>query len=319
MRGDFLSLFQMDGKPFEVKGGYLCSGTHRFPIRNGIPRLTPDVSYSGNFALLREKHAELQLDSRNKTTDRYDTILTRTSWPTEFFKGKVVLECGCGVGPDTEILLSLGCKVVAVDLAGVDIAKRNVNNNPDVQFVQASITKLPLRKKSFDIVFCHRVLQHTPSPEETLAYILQFVKDDGAVFVHSYANSFSQRFRWKYFLLPITRRLPPEILYKLVRWYSRPLYHLTNLTNKTKIGRIFNWFFVPFFNYRRSPKFKNMSDEDIIEYGIHDTFDALSPKYDNPIRPSAMRKIASMSLKKPFEIVEKLAITLLRTKLVSSD
>jgi len=114
MREDFVVFFEIDDSPLEIKSDCLCSSKHRFVIRNGIPRFTPDISYSENFALLREKHAELQLDSRNGTTDRYDTILDRTQWPIEFFKGKTVLECGCGAGPDTEILLLLGCKVVSV-------------------------------------------------------------------------------------------------------------------------------------------------------------------------------------------------------------
>jgi hypothetical protein len=58
-----------------------------------------------------------------------------------------------------------------------------------------------------------------------------------------------------------------------------------------------------------------MSDETILEYGVHNTFDALSPEYDKPIKASAMRRIASLYLKKPFEVVETKAITLLRTKL----
>ena len=84
--------------------------------------------------------------------------MERTRWPSEFFSGKTVLECGCGAGPDTEILLSLGCKVLAVDLAGVDVAKKNMRDVSKVQFLQASIMDLPLRKKSFDFLFCHRVL-----------------------------------------------------------------------------------------------------------------------------------------------------------------
>ena len=315
MRSGFLDYFELEGKPFKIEEGYLSAGTDRFPIVNGIPRFTPDVSYAENFALQWEKYSKLQLDSSNKTTDKYDTILTRTHWPLQFFKGKTVLECGCGGGSDTEVLLSLGCKVVAVDLVAGDVAKKNVRDDPNVQFVQASIINMPFRKKSFDIVFCHRVLQHTPDPEKTLAHILQFVKDDGAVFVHSYANSVFQLFRWKYLLLPLTRRLRPETLHKIIRWYSKPLWHLTNVTNRTRIGRMFNWFFVPFLNYRYCPQYRNMSDEAMLEYAILVTFDALSPRYDSPVKSSAMRSLASAMLKKPFEVVESRTITLLRTRL----
>jgi len=282
-------------------------------IRDGIPRFTPDISYSENFKLLRLQHSELQLDSRNQTTDRRDTLFKRTAWPENFFSGKIVLECGCGAGPDTEILLSLGCRVVAVDLAGGDIAQMNIGTNPCVQFVQADITDLPLKHKSFDIVFCHRVLQHTPDPEETLKQILQFVKPGGAVFVHSYARNFYQLFRWKYLLRPITRRLPGKYLYSLVSGLSPALYTFTNVLNKTKAGRIFGHFFVPFLNYRYHSTYNSMSDDQMIEYAVHDTFDALSARYDRPISAGAMKRIASLNLERPFEVKQTRGTTLLRS------
>jgi len=310
---DFLAYFERNGEPFTVQGSCLVSGRDRIPIVRGVPRFTPDVRYAENFALQWQRHSSLQLDSETGSDDRYDTILSRTGWPPEFFQGKTVLECGCGVGPDTEVLLQLGCKVISVDLAAVDIAKQNNKDNPNVQFVQASITDLPLKKKSFDVVYCHRVLQHTPNPEQTLSHILQFVKDDGAVFVHSYARTFFQCCRWKYVLLPITRRVRPTTLYGIIARCAKPLFHFTNLTNRFKVGRAFNWFFVPFLNYGHLPRYRNMTSQAIIEHGILNTFDALSPRYDKPIRASAMRKIAAASLKKPFEVVTDRTITLLRT------
>ena len=253
---DFLAYFERNGEPFTVQGSCLVSGRDRIPIVRGVPRFTPDVRYAENFALQWQRHSSLQLDSETGSDDRYDTILSRTGWPPEFFQGKTVLECGCGVGPDTEVLLQLGCKVISVDLAAVDIAKQNNKDNPNVQFVQASITDLPLKKKSFDVVYCHRVLQHTPNPEQTLSHILQFVKDDGAVFVHSYARTFFQCCRWKYVLLPITRRVRPTTLYGIIARCAKPLFHFTNLTNRFKVGRAFNWFFVPFLNYGHLPRYR---------------------------------------------------------------
>ena len=37
-----------------------------------------------------------------------------------------------------------------------------------VHHVQASIYELPLKRGIFDGVFCYGVIQHTPSPEETI-------------------------------------------------------------------------------------------------------------------------------------------------------
>jgi SAM-dependent methyltransferase len=162
-------------------------------------------------------------------------------------------------------------------------------------------------------VFCHRVLQHTPDPAAVLRHILSFVRPDGAVFVHSYARTFVQCARWKYALRPITRRMPPERLYRLIERSAPPLYRLTNALGRTRPGRIASHFLVPFRNYRRVPQFAALSDERILEYGIHDTFDALSPRYDRPIGAARMRRIAEQALQRSFEIVEDRTITLLRT------
>ncbi|HTE22534.1 MAG TPA: class I SAM-dependent methyltransferase [Candidatus Limnocylindria bacterium] len=314
--------FTYRGKALQEKDGSLTDGKTTFPVRDGIPRFTPDQSYStGNFSKLRENHATLQLDSINGTTDRLNTILNRTRWPRDFFKGKTVLECGCGAGPDTEILLDLGAKVVSVDIAGVDIAKRNLSKHPradHVQFVQDSIANLHLKPQSFDVVFCHRVLQHTPDPAATLKHILQFVKKDGYLFVHSYSSSRFQMRRWKYALLPFTNKLPPVLLYKIIQFYAWPTFYLTNFTNKTKLGARFNHIFVPFLNYRSSKKFSQKSNKFIVEYGVHDTFDALSPPYDQPLTPEQMEKIAQKALggtARKFDVYKDTGMTLLRTKL----
>lgn len=288
----------------------------KIPVRNGIPRFSPDESYSrGNFEKLREEHATLQFDSVNGTSDRFDTISDRTNWPPSFWKGKVVLECGCGAGPDTEILRNWGAKVIAVDIAGLDIAKKNLKDDKKIQLVQASILDLPFKKKSFDIVFCHRVLQHTPDPHGVLNHILSFVKDDGAAFIHTYARTWIQMWRWKYALLPFTRKIEPEKLYNAVKCYAPCAFKVTSFLRKIPGGRIINHFFIPFLNYRHARQFKTLSDERVMEIGVHDTFDALSPPYDQPMSAKDLRRIADKHLKKPFEIVERPMVTLLRTKL----
>jgi len=293
---------------------------------NGILRFTPNISYShGNFSKLREEHSKLQLDSVNCTRDRLNTILIRTNWPAEYFKDKLVLECGCGAGPDTEILLNFGAKVVSVDIDSVDICKANIGEHPNFFIFQASIDDLPFREKAFDIVFCHRVIHHTPSPAKTLDHILSFVKNDGAVFVESYARSINQMISWKYALRPISRRMNPDLLYKTVKAYIPALFKFTNFIRKIPpdlLGRIFFEIanhFIPIRNYRFASQFSNKSDEFIMEYAIHDTFDCLSPRYDYPLCARRFREIAKKHLHNSFEIVGSSPIwagsTILRTRL----
>lgn len=114
-------------------------------------------------------------------------------------------------------------------------------------------------------------------------------------------------------MLPITRRMKLETLYRLIQAYSKPAFRFTNFMAKSRIGRRFNWIFVPFLNYRNLEKFRGVSDEEMIEYAIHDTFDALSPKYDKPVSAATMKKIAGEFLNQPFEVVDDKSITLLRT------
>jgi len=311
----FLSLLDDDNATLSKDGETITFKGEEIPVRNGIPRFSPDESYSdGNFAKLREEHAVLQFDSKNGTKDRDQTIYDRTTWPREFWKGKTVLECGCGAGPDTEILRNWGAKVVAVDIAGSDIAKENLDDEENIQIVQASILDLPFKKQSFDIVFCHRVLQHTPNPNETLDHILQFVKPQGAVFMHSYARTWIQMCRWKYVLLPFTRKVDSEKLYNFVKGYAPAATKITNVLRKIPGGRFITHFFIPFLNYRHAKQFESLTDERVMEIGIHDTFDALSPPYDHPMSAKNMRNIADKHLKQAYEIEERPMVTLLRTK-----
>lgn len=313
---DYLHLFSLRGAPAILERDSLRFGSEFVRVTNEIPRFTPDASYStGNFSMLRERHAHLQLDSHNGTTDRRDTLLSRTGWPADFFSGKLVLECGSGAGPDTEVLRQLGANVISVDIAGSDVCKRNVGHIGRGCIIQADITDLPLKPKSFDIVFCHRVLQHTPVPCKTLEHILQFVRPGGAAFVHSYARTAYQMIRWKYVLRPLTTRMDPERLYNIIRASAPALFWLTNQMHKIKGGRRIAHHFVPLLNYTGVPKFAGMSPQAMLEYAVHDTFDALSPCYDSPVSAGFMRKTASEFLDQPFEVLEMRTITLLRSKI----
>jgi SAM-dependent methyltransferase len=309
----------------DVTDNEITINNKKIPIQNSIPRFSPNISYStGNFSRLREKFSELQFDSKNNTSDRLNTILERTQWKEADFKDKIILECGCGAGPDTEILLKLGAKVIAVDIAGLDIAQKNLGYNDNLLIIQADISDLPFSKKMFDIVWCHRVLQHTPSPKKVLQHILSFKKNNGMIFVHSYAKTLPQMCSWKYFLRPLTKNMNDKFLYKLVELFTPPLFYFTCFLRKIPpnfLGKILfkiSQFTIPIRNYRFIDKFDNKDNQFIIEYAIHDTFDALSPKYDSPTSARQIKEIATKSDIKNFEVVtmgkfSPTPITLLRT------
>ncbi len=110
--------------------------------------------------------------------------------------GKQILECGCGAGRFTEVLLRRGASVTALDLSeAVDSARNNCERLGSARFAQASILELPFAPQRFDIVLCIGVIQHTPNPEESIASLWEQVKPGGWLVIDHYCFS-----KLRYFL-----------------------------------------------------------------------------------------------------------------------
>ncbi len=252
-----------------------------YEIASFIPRFVPRSNYADSFAFQRMRHSRLQFDKFNGTTIQRDTILARSKWPDSFLQGKTLLECGCGAGPDTQVLLDLGATVTSVDISvGADHCVLNNYPNARLNVMQASIMNLPLKTESYDVVYCHRVIQHTPDPEATFKEIVRYLKPGGTLFLHSYPKSFRHILQWKYWMRPVTKRIKPEILHKVIRWYAPFLHPIVGFLDKNRWTRQIHFHLLPYRNYRRI--FPELSEQQLLEYGIHDTFDALAPAYDLP-------------------------------------
>src|SRR5690349_10603962 len=68
------------------------------------------------------------------------------------FRGKDVLECGCGGGQHTAFVAPLARSITAVDLNTIDIARQRNAAFPNVHFVEADLGTMNLGRQ-FDIVF----------------------------------------------------------------------------------------------------------------------------------------------------------------------
>src|SRR5687768_13118023 len=106
-------------KPLQTeRDAMLCPEGDVFPMRNGIPRFVGKSNYADSFGAQWKKYRLTQLDSYVGfpiTHDRARRCIGGELWAQ--LRGKDVLECGCGAGRFTEVLLLQGAHVTSVDLS----------------------------------------------------------------------------------------------------------------------------------------------------------------------------------------------------------
>jgi len=104
------------------------------------------------------------------------------------WRGKRVLEVGCGIGTDTMNFARAGAAVTAVDLSGesLRIARERAHVlglNEHVDFVHANAEELTsaLPDERYDLVYSFGVVHHTPHPERALAQMRQLAAPGGTL------------------------------------------------------------------------------------------------------------------------------------------
>src|SRR5689334_3565028 len=100
-----------------------------------------------------------------------------------------VLEVGCGLGTDGAQFAKAGAKYTGIDLteAAVDLAKRRFElfNLPGI-FRVADAERLLFANSSFDIVYSHGVLHHTPDTAAAVREIHRVLRPGGKALVMLY-------------------------------------------------------------------------------------------------------------------------------------
>ena len=131
-----------------------------------------------------EWHQQWSLLEDNELFLFNDWILPNT---LEDFRGKDVLECGCGGGQHTSFIAPYAKWLTAVDLNTTDIARIRNKDAGNVEFVEADIAAMDLGKQ-FDIVFSIGVIHHTDNPDRTIANLTKHVKPGGKLIVWVYSK-----------------------------------------------------------------------------------------------------------------------------------
>jgi 2-polyprenyl-3-methyl-5-hydroxy-6-metoxy-1,4-benzoquinol methylase len=139
----------------------------------------------------------------------------------EFFRGKKVLDAGCGSGRFAYYAAKYGAEVWAVDLGqAVEVARRNTEASGKVQVIQADLHRPPFAPESFDFIYSIGVLHHLPDPEAAFQNLLRYLKPEGEIQVYLYWSPEGQPIKRALLALVaaarrVTTRLPHQITYVL--------------------------------------------------------------------------------------------------------
>src|SRR6266550_2038677 len=103
-----------------------------------------------------------------------------------------------------------GALVHAIDLSvAVDANRRNIGERANYAVAQADVRALPFPAGVFDVVLCLGVLQHTPSPEQSIAALWRMVAPGGQLVIDHYTWTLSQLTKLAPLYRLILKRQPP--------------------------------------------------------------------------------------------------------------
>ncbi len=127
------------------------------------------------------------------------------------WKGKTVLDLGCGGGFMAEALASRGAIVTAVDPAvgAIDIAKRHAaEQGHAIRYLVASGESIPLKDHSMDYVVCVDVLEHVADLGKVLDEIRRVLKPGGMFLFDTINRTALATFCVVHFAESVLRLLP---------------------------------------------------------------------------------------------------------------
>jgi SAM-dependent methyltransferase len=271
------------------KGSLDCAGcSSRFPIIGGIPRFVRTENYAESFGYQWNRFRETQLDSHSGRHISRERFLKATGWKPESLSGKTLLDAGCGAGRFTEIALSLGATVFAVDYSrAVEACQANFPAHPNLHVIQANIYSLPFPEDCFDAVYCLGVLQHTPDPRRAFLALPRHLKPGGRIAVDIYQGGWRKALSAKYWLRPVTVRLPQENLFRVVERSMPVLMGLSRGASRIPVVGRFARRMLPVANYEGK---YGLDRRQLQEWAVLDTFDMLSPQYDRPQTPRTLHR-----------------------------
>jgi SAM-dependent methyltransferase len=181
-----------------LEGKLVCLKNHKFPIKDGIPRLVVDKSKifvkTENSFSSKWKNYNKTYHSKKWFDGQKKWFLERFGWNTstnfnKFLKTKTrILDAGTGVGNSAK-LFSANPKadVFAIDASeSVIFAYKKYGKTSNIHFLQADIQKLPFKKGFFDFICSDQVLHHTKDTKSSFKILTKLLAKKGLISIYVY-------------------------------------------------------------------------------------------------------------------------------------
>ena len=264
-----------------ISGSLKCESCESiYPIRASIPRFVAEDNYAASFGFQWNLFKFEQIDAKANANLSENRFYSETGWASDWLSGKWILDAGCGAGRFLDISSRSACEVVGVDISNaVDAAAVTMRGRSNVHLVQASIYELPFKAGAFDACYSIGVIQHTPDPPKAIKSLPRLLKKGGEIALSIYERKPWTLLNAKYLIRPLTKRMNKRALLILIQMIMPVFYPITAfLFRLPVIGRLFT-FVIPIADYPHMP---GLSFKQRYCCVVLDTFDMLSPQFDQP-------------------------------------
>jgi ubiquinone/menaquinone biosynthesis C-methylase UbiE len=105
------------------------------------------------------------------------------------WRGRDVLEAGCGIGTDAMQFLRAGARYTGVDFSptALELAERRAEReDAEARFVAGSVAALPFADDSFDLVYSNGVIHHLPETGRAIQEFHRVLRPGGKAIVMVY-------------------------------------------------------------------------------------------------------------------------------------
>ena len=265
-----------------AEGQFVCASCARtFPIVRSMPRFVPGEEYAQTFGYQWNRFDQLQLDRHMGNDLSRERFFVTTQWPARM-DGQRILEAGCGMGRFTQIALETGAEVFSFDLSNaVEANFKNNGGSARVNIFQASIYQIPLRRESFDKIYCMGVLQHCPDVREAFMSLVPFIRPGGEIVIDCYQRHTGLFPSLKYWVRPWLTWMGPRRVHKLLSWTIPPAFEIKKALHKVPLVGKAIGNLIPIGAISHKPKL-DYTDEELKQVKILSALDMFSPVHDHP-------------------------------------